>query len=111
MSVIEAMLTGLPVVASNIRGPGEQVVPGVTGLLVPPASVAPLAEALRLLAFDAAARAAMGATGRARAVELYDEAKVLARTLELLGVEDRGAASLGVKEGSQDDNVLISLHK
>ncbi len=36
MSVIEAMLTGLPVVATDIRGPREQVVPGVTGLLVPP---------------------------------------------------------------------------
>ncbi len=36
MSVIEAMLTGLPVVATDVRGPREQVVPGVTGLLVPP---------------------------------------------------------------------------
>jgi len=89
MSVIEAMLTGLPVVATNIRGPREQVVTDVTGLLVPPGSVAPLAAALRRLADDPAARAAMGGAGRARAVELYDEAKVLARTLELLGVEDR----------------------
>jgi glycosyltransferase involved in cell wall biosynthesis len=36
MSVIEAMLTGLPVVATDIRGPREQVVAGETGLLVPP---------------------------------------------------------------------------
>ena len=41
MSVIEAMLTGLPVVATDIRGPREQVVPDVTGLLVPPGNVAP----------------------------------------------------------------------
>ena len=88
MSVIEAMLTGLPVVATSIRGPREQVVPEITGLLVPPASVAPLADALNQLVGDPAARAAMGSAGRARAVELYDEAKVLARTLELLGVED-----------------------
>ncbi len=39
MSVIEAMLTGLPVVATNVRGPAEQVVPEVTGLLVPPGNV------------------------------------------------------------------------
>ncbi len=32
----EAMLTGLPVVATDIRGPREQVVSGETGLLVPP---------------------------------------------------------------------------
>ena len=36
MSVIEAMLTGLPVVATAIRGPREQVVDGETGLLVAP---------------------------------------------------------------------------
>jgi glycosyltransferase involved in cell wall biosynthesis len=86
MSVIEAMLTGLPVVATSVRGPREQVVPEVTGVLVPPGAVERLAEALHELALDPAARAAMGAAGRERAVELYDEAKVLARTLEWLGV-------------------------
>ena len=86
MSVIEAMLTGLPVVATRIRGPREQVVDGVTGLLVPPMLVAPLADALHRLAADPALRAAMGAAGRARAVALYDEATVLARTLDLLGL-------------------------
>ncbi len=93
MSVIEAMLTGLPVVATDIRGPREQVVPEVTGLLVTPTTIAPLAEALLRLAGDPAARAAMGAAGRARALDLYDEAKVLARTLTLLGVEDRAPSS------------------
>jgi len=87
MSVIEAMLTGLPVVASDIRGPREQIVPEVTGLLVPPATVEALAEALCRLVADPELRAAMGEAGRARAVELYDEAKVMARTMELLGVE------------------------
>ena len=47
MSVIEAMLTGLPVVATAIRGPREQVVDGQTGLLVPPMQAAPLAAALQ----------------------------------------------------------------
>lgn len=89
MSIIEAMLTGLPVVASHIRGPREQVVPEVTGLLVPPGTIAPLAAALRRLAGDASARAALGDAGRRRALQLYDEARVLARTLELLGVARR----------------------
>jgi glycosyltransferase involved in cell wall biosynthesis len=87
MSIIEAMLTGLPVVASDIDGPREQVVPGVTGILVPPRQVAPLADALAHLAADPALRAAMGAAGRERAVELYDEARVVGRTLDLLGLE------------------------
>jgi len=108
MSVIEAMLTALPVVATDIRGPREQVVPEVTGLLVPPMTVGPLAAALRRLASDPAARAAMGAAGRARALERYDEAKVLCRTLDLLGVEDRSPRSSwlnsnGERPGSQAD--------
>lgn len=90
MSVIEAMLAGLPVVATDIRGPREQVVAGQTGLLVPPGTVAPLAAALARLATDPALRTAMGAAGRARALDLFDEAKVLARTVALL---EGGSAS------------------
>ena len=84
MSVIEAMLCGLPVVASDIRGPREQVVDGQTGLLVPPAKVAPLAAALGRLIADEAARARMGAAGRSRAAALYDESDVVSRTLDVL---------------------------
>ena len=86
MSVIEAMLTELPVVATDISGPREQVVHEETGLLVPPMSVAPLATAIERLAENAELRLRMGAAGRARALDLYDEAKVLARTLDQLGL-------------------------
>ncbi len=86
MSVIEAMLCGIAVVASDIDGPREQVVQGVTGLLVPPRQAAKLAAALGRLAKDADLRARMGAAGRARALERYDEAKIVARTLDLLGL-------------------------
>jgi glycosyltransferase involved in cell wall biosynthesis len=86
MSVIEAMLTGLPVVACDVRGPAEQVVPELTGLLVPPGDAPALAAALRRLVADPALRKRMGEAGRARALEHYDEAKVLARTLDLLGL-------------------------
>ena len=87
MSVIEAMLTGLPVVATNIRGPREQVLDGETGLLVPPFQVQPLADALTLLAGSAALRLQYGAAGRTRALALYNEPAVLARTLDLLGLD------------------------
>lgn len=86
MSVIEAMLTGLPVVACDVRGPAEQVVEGGTGLLVPVGDARALAGALRRLTEDAELRVRMGAAGRTRAIDLYDEAKVLARTIELLGL-------------------------
>ncbi len=86
VSVMEAMLCGLPVVASDIPGPRQQVVEGVTGLLVPAHAVAPLAAALARLAADPGLRATMGAAGRARAVDLFDESKAVARTLDLLGL-------------------------
>ena len=86
MSVIEAMLAGLPVVATAIRGPREQVVDGLTGLLVPPSTIEPLAAALNRLVQDPLMRTAMGAAGRARAIARYDEATVVNRTLDLLGL-------------------------
>lgn len=84
-SIIEAMMTGLPVVATNIRGSREEVVDGATGLLVPVADADALARGLATLAGDPTRRAAMAAAGRTRALELYDEDKVIARQLALLG--------------------------
>lgn len=86
MSVIEAMLTGLPVVASDLPGTREQVLPGVTGLLVPPRDPAALAAALAALAGDSPLRAALGEAGRQRALALFEETRVIERTLALLGV-------------------------
>jgi len=85
-SIIEAMMTGLPVVATRIRGAREQVVDGETGFLVPVREPKALAEALSRLAADPALRARLGAAGRARALDLYDEAKVIARQIEALGL-------------------------
>jgi glycosyltransferase involved in cell wall biosynthesis len=101
MSVIEAMLTGLPVVATNIRGPREQVVDGVTGLVVPAGAVAPLAAALGRLAADAGLRGKMGAAARARAQELYDEARVVAQTMEVLGLSPAQASATLASPASQ----------
>ena len=85
-SIIEAMLTGLPVVATDIRGSREEVVEGETGFLVPARDVGALAAALDRLVADAPLRARLGAAGRRRAVEFYDEAKVVARQIEVLGL-------------------------
>ena len=86
MSVIEAMLTGLPVVAANVRGPAEQVIEGETGLLIAPGDAAALGAALGRMVRDPDLRARMGQAGRLRALDCYDEAKVLSRTLDLLGL-------------------------
>ena len=64
VSVLEASACALPVVASAVGGLPEVVQHGVTGLLVPPGSVAALAAALTTLADDAALRRSMGRAGR-----------------------------------------------
>jgi glycosyltransferase involved in cell wall biosynthesis len=85
-AIIEAMMTGLPVVATAIRGAREQVIDGETGLLVPVKDDAALAAALGRLVSDPALRARMGAASLARARAEYDEAKVIARQIALLGL-------------------------
>lgn len=85
-SIIEAMMSGLPVVATDIRGSREEVVDGETGLLVPVRDAIRLAATLRQLAADDDLRRRMGAAGRVRAVELYDEGKVIARQIGRMGL-------------------------
>ena len=85
-SIIEAMVSGLPVVATDIRGAREEVVPGETGALVAARDVAALAQALGRLVADPGLRARQGTAGRARALALYDEARVVARQITLLGL-------------------------
>jgi len=85
-SIIEAMMTGLPVVASDIRGCREEVIDGETGLLVPAEDAARLKDALARLAGDSDLRLRMGAAGRKRALALYDERRVIQRQLSLLNL-------------------------
>jgi glycosyltransferase involved in cell wall biosynthesis len=91
-SVIEAMMSGLPVVGTNIRGTREEVVEGETGTLVPVGDAAALAAAFNRLAGDLALRAAWGAAGRTRALALYREDLVIARQIEALGLAGPGKA-------------------
>ncbi|MDH3942569.1 MAG: glycosyltransferase family 4 protein [Anaerolineae bacterium] len=69
--VLEAMASGLPVIASRIAGNEELVLPGETGLLVPPEDVDALRDAVRELLPDAERRASMGARARKRVEEKY----------------------------------------
>jgi glycosyltransferase involved in cell wall biosynthesis len=70
--LMEAMASGLPVVATRIMGIPELVRDGETGLLVPPGRVEPLVAALGRLAKDPALRRAYGEAGRAAVVEAFD---------------------------------------
>ena len=83
-SIIEAMAMGRPVVATNIRGCREEVIDGVTGLLVPPQDPAGLADAIVRIVSDETLAAGMGRAGRRRARVLYDERKVTRHQLHLI---------------------------
>ena len=80
-TIIEAMMMALPVVATDIRGSREEVVAGVTGILVPVRDERALAAAWLALAGDPAARKRMGAAGRMRALALYNEDAIVARQI------------------------------
>ncbi len=67
IAALEAMASGLPVVATSCGGLAELIVDGRTGRLAPPADAVGLAAALRTLLGDTAARQHMGANGRERA--------------------------------------------
>jgi len=93
-TIIEAMMMALPVVATDIRGSREEVVDGETGLLVPVRDEVALADALLKLTDDPAARRRMGEAGRARALALFDESKIVARQI----AEIRARLPAGLRE-------------
>jgi glycosyltransferase involved in cell wall biosynthesis len=83
-ALMEAMATGLPVVATPVGGIPVLVDEGVNGLLVAPRDVPALAHALRTLIEDPQRRAAMGAESRRRIETEYDIDRIwpiLARAL------------------------------
>ena len=61
---------GLPVIGTQVGGVPETMMPGRSGLLVPPNDPGALAQALDLLLGDAALRRRMGEAGRARVRDL-----------------------------------------
>lgn len=81
-SILEAMSMSLPVVATNIRGCREAVVPGKTGLIVPHKDSEKLAEALTELLSNPDLRQAYGQAGRQRIETEYDERFVFERLAE-----------------------------
>ena len=71
LSILEAMAFGLPVVASRVGGIPEVVVPGHTGLLVPPADPGALADAIVAMVNDPVGRQQFGQAGRQRVHEEF----------------------------------------
>lgn len=92
ISILEAMASGLPVVASDVGGVGELVGEGRTGRLVPASDPAALATALSELVDDASLRAEMGARARERALEHFDLPDFRAAHVQALSQQIEAAA-------------------
>jgi glycosyltransferase involved in cell wall biosynthesis len=79
LGVLEAMLAGLPVVASSVSSLPELVLDGETGLLVPPDDPGALASAVA----QALERPELGAAGQQRARTEFSVARMADRTAAL----------------------------
>ncbi len=72
VSATEAMMRGTAVVASNVGGLADIVIPGVTGFLVPAGDSRALADSLWALLSNRSCAEEMGMNARQRALELFD---------------------------------------
>jgi sugar transferase (PEP-CTERM/EpsH1 system associated) len=70
-TILEAMASGLPVVATRVGGNPELVVEGETGMLVPSANPVAMAEAIGSYLTDPEKRIRHGRTGRKRVEEQF----------------------------------------
>lgn len=80
-AAMEAAASGLPIVATDVRGCREVVADGETGLLVPARAPRALAGAVHRLAADGAMRERMGEAARELARREFDQQRVIDITL------------------------------
>lgn len=81
--LLEAAACARATVTTDVPGCRDAISPDVTGILVPPRKVEPLAEAMRVLAEDGVRRRAMGVAGRLLAERSFGIEKVVSAHLEL----------------------------
>ena len=82
-SMKEQMAAGIPVVASDYGGLTEIITNGEEGFIVPAGTVAPLAEALKMLIEMPDLREAMGHAGRRRVKADFSSDVFVKRTLDV----------------------------
>jgi glycosyltransferase involved in cell wall biosynthesis len=91
LSILEAMASGLPVVATDVGDIRRAVVDSVTGFVVPAREPGKLAAALEVLLTDPDLRRRMGAAGRERATETFSSAGMARQISALYDDLRRGA--------------------
>lgn len=83
-AVLEAMCSGLPVVATAIRGSREVVIPGENGYLYPAHNVDACAAAIGQLSMAPTERKEMGRRGRRLVLEKYTEEAYIRRQVSAI---------------------------
>lgn len=89
LTILEAMATGLPVLATDVAGAGEVIEAEVNGLIVPPRDAAALAGSLQRLTQEADLRRKLGRAAAATAREQYSF-DAIARQVEVVYRRRRG---------------------
>src|SRR5207249_11921189 len=84
--VMEAMVSALPVVSTNIGGISEMVLDGETGLLVAQNDPAATADALSRLINDIELARSFGGRGRKRAEEIFSIEKNVRALRQIFGL-------------------------
>lgn len=92
--IVEAMASGLPIVATSCVGPPEMITDGVEGLLTPVGSVDALADAIARISADRERRRHMSQASRLRAVREFSLERAGARLADVY-------RTLGVTAGNE----------
>jgi glycosyltransferase involved in cell wall biosynthesis len=91
---LEAMASGLPVIAADAGGFRDSITPGSQGVLVPPGDARALASAVLGLVLDREEARRLGEAGRALALErdlAREDAELLEQYAALINHETTGA--------------------
>jgi len=82
IAAIEAAASGLPIIATDIRGCRQVVDHGRNGLLIPVGNAKAMAAAITRLGEDPETRTSMARAGRRKAEDEYDERRVVETVIE-----------------------------
>ena len=110
-AVVEAMVSGVPVVATAVNAVADLVVPGETGLLVPPRRPDLLAGAVRYLLDDPAAAARMALAARTRLGDSYTVAALREALTAAYAPAEADAGVGGQRRAFVRDLWLLSVAK
>jgi glycosyltransferase involved in cell wall biosynthesis len=101
MALIEAMASSLPIVATEVSGSKQVMIPGETGLIVSPGDANELEEALSFLLAETHRAKAMGVAARQRVSAEYSAQKQAEEHLALYNAPIGAVKNLGDQQGAR----------